>query len=99
MVTQHHNFSTMKQATIKITGKVQGVFYRAHAQKKAEALGLTGYARNLPDGSVEVVVQGDEAAIKSFVEWCRQGSPSAKVENVEVKYDKIPKVYEGFSVY
>lgn len=88
-----------KQAIIKITGKVQGVFYRAYAREQALSLGLTGYARNMDDGSVEILVQGKEVAIKGFIQWCQKGSPSAKVDGVSVKWDPTVKLAEGFRIF
>ena len=68
-----------------ISGLVQGVWYRATAQQKAIELGLTGWARNLKDGNVELVACGNTSDIKKLEEWLWQGSPKAKVENVIAK--------------
>jgi acylphosphatase len=65
-----------------VSGRVQGVFYRATCVRKAESLGLTGYARNLTDGRVEVLACGDEAAVDEFVAWLWEGSPASKVSDV-----------------
>ena len=65
-----------------VSGRVQGVFYRATCVRKAESLGLTGYARNLSDGRVEVLACGDEAAVEEFVAWLWEGSPASKVSDV-----------------
>ncbi len=67
----------------KVVGKVQGVAFRYYTQKKAISLGLCGWVRNLQDGRVEVLAQGDKAAISQFFEWLHSGSPSAKVDFVE----------------
>lgn len=68
-----------------VSGRVQGVFYRATAAKRATEMRLTGHARNLPDGRVEVLVYGpDEATVMSFVEWLWIGSSASKVTAVEV---------------
>ncbi len=88
----------VEQVLIRITGKVQGVFYRAHAKKNAEALNLKGYAKNMPDGSVEILVQGDMASIESLISWCRKGSPSAKVEKVETSWQKASAQTENFKI-
>ena len=69
---------------IKISGMVQGVFFRDSAKQEAKKLGLVGYAKNLADGSVEIVACGDEEKIKEFISWCRQGPDSAKVEKTEI---------------
>ncbi|HEY3784988.1 MAG TPA: acylphosphatase [Steroidobacteraceae bacterium] len=67
-----------------VDGRVQGVFYRATAARRARALAITGYARNLPDGRVEVLACGDEMAVQSFVKWLWIGSSASKVTSVEV---------------
>jgi len=73
------------RAEIVVRGRVQGVFFRASAQQEALRLGLTGEVRNLPDGSVEAIVEGEKKAVDEFVAWCRRGPPSAEVEDVQVK--------------
>jgi acylphosphatase len=73
------------RAEIVVRGRVQGVFFRASAQQEALRLGLTGEVRNLPDGSVEAIVEGEKSAVDDFVAWCRRGPPSADVEDVQVK--------------
>jgi acylphosphatase len=67
-----------------VGGRVQGVFYRATAARRARELGLSGYARNLPDGRVEVLACGEETAVGAFVEWLWIGSSASKVTSVEV---------------
>ncbi|MCG7598508.1 acylphosphatase [Halomonas sp. McH1-25] len=68
-----------------VSGKVQGVFYRRAAQERALGAGVTGYASNLPDGSVEVVLCGEGEAVDSVVKWLWNGPPDAKVTHVEVE--------------
>ena len=65
-----------------ISGTVQGVFYRASAQNEAKKLGLTGFVRNLPDGKVEMEVQGDSKDVDVLLDWCWQGPPDSKVTRV-----------------
>jgi acylphosphatase len=69
---------------LRITGLVQGVFFRASAAHQAVKLGLCGWVRNMEDGSVEAHVQGEESAIQEFAGWCRQGPEGAKVEDVQM---------------
>jgi acylphosphatase len=64
---------------------VQGVFFRAATRARAEELGVAGYARNLPDGTVEVLAYGDEAAVRSLCDWLWQGSPGSHVTAVEIE--------------
>ena len=68
---------------LRVTGLVQGVFYRASTQDKARELGLTGWVRNAPDGSVELVAEGDAAALDALERWCHAGPPAARVDRVE----------------
>lgn len=88
-----------KQALIKVTGRVQGVFYRAHAQEKANKLGLTGHARNMSDGSVEILIQGSEEEIKKFIDWCQDGSPSATVDMVKVQWGEVGSPCTDFKIF
>ncbi|MEK7126707.1 MAG: acylphosphatase [Patescibacteria group bacterium] len=87
----------MYQALIKISGQVQGVFYRAHAHDEACALNLKGYVKNMPNQTVEALVQGEKNAIEKFTEWCRVGSPSSKVEKVEISWQTPGKPFTEFS--
>ncbi|MBD3156609.1 acylphosphatase [Candidatus Peregrinibacteria bacterium] len=88
------------QAVLTITGKVQGVCYRANAQTHAQKLSLTGWVRNMPDGSVKVVCQGEPSSIESFVTWCKQGPPAASVRSVNVKKQPLEdeKLFDSFDI-
>jgi acylphosphatase len=68
-----------------VAGRVQGVFYRASTRERARELGVTGYARNLADGRVEVLACGDAAAVQALCDWLWQGPPSSKVTSVQVE--------------
>lgn len=72
-----------QRLSMLISGKVQGVYYRASAAEKASGLGLTGYAKNLPDGRVELVAEGPQAALDSLRQWCKDGPPAADVDRVD----------------
>ena len=74
----------MPTVHLLISGKVQGVFYRATARQKAESLGLHGWIKNTPDNHVEATVSGTPEAVESFIDWCWQGSPRAEVSHVAV---------------
>jgi acylphosphatase len=69
-----------------VSGRVQGVFYRATCVRKASSLGLTGFARNLADGRVEVLACGDDSAVQQFVDWLWEGSPASKVTDVATEH-------------
>lgn len=74
----------MKTLRIYVSGIVQGVFFRAFVREEAEKRGLKGYVRNLEDGRVEVVVEGEDSKVNEMVGMCKQGPPHAQVENVEI---------------
>ncbi len=80
-----------------VSGRVQGVWYRATTQRKAMALGLNGWVSNLPDGRVEIVAAGPAAAIAEFCGWLWEGSPAATVTAVAVADYTQPVPGEGFA--
>ncbi len=88
----------VRRARIIVTGIVQGVFYRYSTKRKADELGLAGTVRNLPDGSVEIVCEGDEKEIDSLIAWCRQGPEGAFVEKVDVEWHDKSGRLTGFSI-
>ena len=87
-----------KTYRIIVSGRVQGVFFRAYTRKTAQRLGLKGYARNLSDGTIEVVAQGSEEMLKKLVEFCRKGPMFAKIENVDINEEKIKEEFERFEI-
>jgi len=87
-----------KTVTIIVSGKVQGVFFRASTKKTALRLALNGYTRNLPDGRVEIVAQGTEAAIQQLIDWSQKGPMLAKVEKIEVKYYENESFFNDFDI-
>ena len=88
----------MKCIRIIVSGKVQGVFFRDNARKKATELRLKGYAKNLPDGTVEVVAEGSEHELNELLEFIRQSPGASKVRNIEVSR-KVRQNFDGFEVY
>lgn len=86
----------MQHYNLQIFGKVQGVFFREEAKKLAKKLKLKGYAKN-GAASVIIEVEGPEDKLKEFIEWCHEGSGSAKVERVEVTYGQ-DKNFEDFEI-
>lgn len=88
----------MKTYRLHITGKVQGVWYRASAKDQAIALGLKGKVWNQPDGSVGILVQGPEDVVMTYIEWCRQGPMLAEVNDVVVHEEFQSQTYSGFEI-
>jgi acylphosphatase len=80
-----------------VSGRVQGVFYREGAKSEAQRLRLTGWARNLDDGSVEVVAEGDPTAVELLGRWLKQGPPRSAVTNIDAQYE-TPEGLAGFSI-
>lgn len=87
----------MKHYEIRVTGKVQGVFFRASARDVAQSLGLRGRVRNEPDGSVYIEAEGEEQHLLEFTEWCKQGPPRARVSDVQVREGTLRNL-QGFHI-
>jgi acylphosphatase len=85
-----------KRLHLFITGRVQGVFYRASTREIAISLALKGWVRNLPDGSVEAVFEGSEDNLIQALKWCRQGPPGALVTSVVEKWLKFKGEFSSF---
>ena len=83
---------------VMITGRVQGVWFRANTRQKAEQLGITGWVHNTRDGCVEAIFEGEENRVKEMIEWCHRGPPLAKIENVEVKNQSPTNGFDDFSI-
>ena len=88
----------MPQVHLVISGKVQGVFYRASCQEVAQRLDLAGWVRNLPTGQVEVLAHGEKEKIEKFIEWCKKGPPGAKVGEVKIKWQNNPNKFVQFEI-
>lgn len=83
---------------LRITGMVQGVFFRASTQAKAHELGLTGWVRNAPDGSVELVAEGHAEALAAFERWCHAGPSAARVDRVDARRATATGEFASFHV-
>lgn len=83
---------------VHVAGRVQGVAFRAHTQAEARARGLVGWVRNLADGRVEAVAEGDRAALEAFAAWCRVGPSSARVTAYTESWSAATGEFEGFEV-
>ena len=80
-----------------VFGEVQGVFFRASAKESAEALGVSGWAKNNPDGSVEIWAEGQEENLQNFLDWCYNGSEKAKVERL-IREGRRPRGFKNFKI-
>ena len=89
--------SAAARAHVVVTGLVQGVCFRAEAECRARSLGVAGWVRNRPDGSVEAVFEGDVERVESMVDWCRRGPSGARVDGVRVDSDE-PRGERDFAV-
>jgi acylphosphatase len=88
-----------KRAHVYVSGRVQGVFFRSYTKQMADREGLTGWVRNLPDGRVEAVFEGDAASVDRAVDWCRnEGSPMGHVDRAEVSEERPTGEFREFSV-
>ncbi|WP_255198853.1 acylphosphatase [Halorarius litoreus] len=85
------------RAHVYVSGRVQGVYYRANTRDAARERGVAGWVKNLDDGRVEAVFEGSRDAVEAMVEWCHDGSPRAQVEEVAVEYGE-PQGVTGFEV-
>ena len=85
----------MRHFKVKVSGKVQGVFFRASTKEAADRFGINGFVRNEPDGSVYIEAEGEEEKLKQFMEWCRVGPPRARVE----KFDVVEGENWGFTSF
>ena len=84
---------------LRITGRVQGVWYRGATAAEARKLGVEGWIRNLPDGSVEALIEGEPAAVRVLVEWCRTGPPGAHVTHVTECPEPAGDDLTGFCIH
>lgn len=88
----------MKRVHLIVSGKVQGVFYREFARKEADKMNIKGFVRNLRDGTVELVAEGDDDKVNDFIKSCKKGSFASFVKNVEIKQEKPSNEFEDFEV-
>jgi acylphosphatase len=90
--------SKQVRAHIYVRGLVQGVYYRQNTKDVASQNSVRGWVRNLSDGRVEAVLEGDELSVNKVIEWCRKGPPRAKVEEVDVVYENYSGLFQDFSI-
>ncbi len=85
--------------TIICHGRVQGVFYRDSTRKKARELGVTGTVKNLPDGSVQIVAEGDRGKLETLAEWAKQGPPASNVSRLDISWtEKGSSRFNSFEI-
>lgn len=88
----------MVRVHLRIYGRVQGVFFRANMRSVAERLGVKGWVRNLPDGSVEAVLEGPRDKVEEVVRWASRGPPLARVDRVEVDWEDYRGEFDDFTI-
>ena len=81
-----------------IKGRVQGVWFRDSTRQEARRLGVTGWARNVPDGRVEVLAEGPADKVRGLIDWCQQGPPLARVERVEESFEEWTGEFNSFNI-
>ena len=87
-----------KRVQLFVRGRVQGVFFRAAAQREARRLGVCGWIKNRNDGSIEVVAEGEEDAIKEIISWAQHGPSAARVEQVDVRWKGYTGEFSEFRI-
>ncbi len=88
----------MKTVRLKISGKVQGVFFRASAKEVADGCTVFGWIRNTRDNKVEALVTGEECNLEMFIEWCKEGPKRAIVTGVEIINEPL-QLFDGFDIH
>ena len=92
------NAEDMVRVRLRVDGRVQGVFFRTSTLEQAGRLGLKGWVRNCPDGSVEVVAEGERKKIEELVSWCHHGPPGAHVHHVGLKWEDSQNEFADFRI-
>lgn len=91
------NMLNRKNRVLKMTGTVQGVFYRATAHKIANEIGVFGFVTNMPDGSVLLEAEGTDEQLIKMIDWCKKGPPNAEVIEINIQ-DGVFKGYKNFNI-
>jgi acylphosphatase len=87
-----------RRAHVWVTGRVQGVFFRAYTRDAAELIGVAGWVKNLPDRRVEAIIEGDADRVQLMVEWFNEGSPMSRIDWVEVGEEEYTGEFDGFAI-
>ena len=88
----------MKRVHVYISGRVQGVFFRAETQRAAKGFNLTGWIRNISDGRVEALFEGEDESVDKMLDWCHIGPPAARVEEVLITEEPYTGEFHDFSI-
>lgn len=86
------------RAHVIISGRVQGVYFRAETRDQAMLLGVTGWVKNRPDGSVEGLFEGEQEDVEKLISWCRQGPPGAEVSGVKLEWESYKGEFTKFKI-
>jgi acylphosphatase len=89
---------TKTRAHVFISGTVQGVFFRSETRDEAKRLGVAGWVRNMPDGKVEAVFEGEEKSVKEIIEFCKRGPPGARVADIHVVWENYTGEFRDFEI-
>jgi acylphosphatase len=89
---------TKARAHVLISGRVQGVFFRAYTQRAAQEREILGWVMNSPDGRVEAVLEGEKEKVEDMISWCHQGSPHSRITEVSVDWEEYSGEFRDFSV-
>ncbi|KPJ72958.1 acylphosphatase [Parcubacteria bacterium DG_74_1] len=90
--------SEKSRIRIFVSGSVQGVFFRSQTKNKAEELGLFGWVRNLTDGRVEILAEGEREKLEKLVDWARKGPDSARVDGLQIDWQEFKGEFEDFEI-
>jgi len=88
----------LKRIQVIVRGRVQGVYFRASAQREARQLGLTGWVKNRGDGAVEIVAEGEENPVKDFLIWAQKGPTTARVDGVDTRWQSYTGEFNKFRI-
>ncbi len=88
----------LKQLQLHVRGRVQGVYFRASTQREARRLGLSGWVRNRPDGSVEILAEGEELSIRELHGWAQKGPSAARVDRVDTRWRGFTGEFPDFRI-
>ena len=86
------------RAHVFVDGRVQGIFFRQDTKHEADNRSVKGWVRNLADGRVEAVFEGEEEAVKALIEFCKRGPPMARVTNVDIRWESYSGEFDGFKI-